>query len=45
MVEVCSHAVEVGADGFLTKPILPDALVREIRRVLNLPESRGGELR
>jgi two-component system cell cycle response regulator DivK len=38
------RAVEVGADGFLTKPILPDALVREIRRALNLPESPGGEL-
>lgn len=36
------HAVEVGADGFLTKPILPDALIREIRRALNLPEMPGG---
>jgi two-component system cell cycle response regulator DivK len=38
------HAVEVGADGFLTKPISPDVLVGEIRRALNLPESPGGEL-
>ena len=30
------HAVEVGADGFLTKPMSPDDLVRELRRALNL---------
>ena len=30
------RAVEVGADGFLAKPLLPDDLVREIRRALNL---------
>lgn len=36
------HAVEVGADGFLAKPMLPDDLVREIRRALNLPEVPGG---
>jgi CheY-like chemotaxis protein len=28
------QAREVGADGFLPKPILPDALAREIRRYL-----------
>lgn len=33
------RAAAVGADGFLTKPICPDALVREIRRALNLPET------
>lgn len=33
------HAVEVGADGFLTKPMLPDDLVREVRRALKLPEA------
>lgn len=30
------RAAEVGADGFLAKPVLPDQLAREIRRVLNL---------
>jgi CheY-like chemotaxis protein len=30
-------AREAGADGFLAKPVLPDDLVREIRRVLKLP--------
>ena len=30
-------ALEAGADGFLAKPVLPDDLVREIRRVLKLP--------
>lgn len=29
-------AASVGADGFLAKPILPDALAREVRRVLEL---------
>jgi two-component system cell cycle response regulator DivK len=38
------HAIEVGADGFLAKPILPDALVREVRLALNLPESPVGKL-
>lgn len=28
------RAAEVGADGFLAKPVLPDDLVREIRRIL-----------
>ena len=28
------RAAEVGADGFLAKPVLPDELAREIRRVL-----------
>jgi CheY-like chemotaxis protein len=28
-------AAAVGADGFLPKPVLPDALAREVRRVLN----------
>lgn len=28
------RAAEVGADAFLTKPVLPDALALEIRRVL-----------
>jgi CheY-like chemotaxis protein len=32
------HAVEVGADGFLPKPMVPDDLVREVRRALQLPE-------
>jgi two-component system cell cycle response regulator DivK len=30
------RAVEVGADGFLAKPVLPDQLAAEIRRVLRL---------
>ena len=37
-------AVEVGADGFLTKPMSPDALVAEIRRALGMPEVPGGAL-
>lgn len=32
------HALEVGADGFLSKPLMPDDLVREVRRALNLQE-------
>ena len=30
------RAAEVGADAFLAKPVLPDQLAAEIRRVLNL---------
>jgi CheY-like chemotaxis protein len=30
------RAAQIGADGFLAKPVLPDELAREIRRVLNL---------
>jgi two-component system cell cycle response regulator DivK len=30
------RAVEVGADGFLAKPVLPDQLAAEIRRVLRM---------
>jgi|SRR5450759_558602 two-component system cell cycle response regulator DivK len=30
------RARKAGADGFLAKPVLPDALVREIRQVLKL---------
>jgi two-component system, cell cycle response regulator DivK len=30
------RAAEVGADGFLAKPVLPDQLAKEIRRVLNM---------
>ena len=30
------RAAQIGADGFLAKPVLPDELTREIRRVLNL---------
>ncbi len=30
------RAAEVGADGFLAKPVLPDQLAAEIRRVLKL---------
>ena len=30
------RAAAVGADAFLAKPVLPDQLAREIRRVLNL---------
>ncbi len=29
-------AVDVGADGFLAKPVLPDELAREVRRVLQI---------
>jgi two-component system cell cycle response regulator DivK len=29
-------AIDVGADGFLAKPVLPDDLAREVRRVLQL---------
>jgi CheY-like chemotaxis protein len=32
-----ARAAEAGADGFLAKPVLPDQLAAEIRRVLNLP--------
>lgn len=31
------QSIQVGADGFLTKPCLPDDLVREIRRALQRP--------
>jgi CheY-like chemotaxis protein len=31
------QSIQVGADGFLAKPCLPDDLVREIRRVLERP--------
>jgi len=31
-----SKAAAVGADGFLAKPVLPDELAREVRRVLQL---------
>jgi CheY-like chemotaxis protein len=37
-VEHRRHAVAVGADGFLAKPMSPDALLREICRALNLPQ-------
>ena len=30
------RAAQVGADGFLAKPVLPDQLAKEIRRVLNI---------
>jgi len=30
------RAAKVGADGFLAKPVLPDQLAKEIRRVLNI---------
>ncbi len=30
------RAAQIGADGFLAKPVLTDELTREIRRVLNL---------
>ena len=30
------RAKKVGADGFLAKPVLPDALAREIRQILNV---------
>ena len=30
------RAKKVGADGFLAKPVLPDALAREIRQILKL---------
>ncbi|HET7694420.1 MAG TPA: response regulator [Vicinamibacterales bacterium] len=30
------RAADAGADGFLAKPVLPDQLTAEIRRVLNL---------
>ena len=30
------RAVELGADGFLAKPVLPDQLAAEVRRVLKL---------
>jgi CheY-like chemotaxis protein len=30
------RAMQAGADGFLAKPVLPDALAREIRQVLKL---------
>jgi CheY-like chemotaxis protein len=33
-VEHKARAAEVGADAFLAKPVLPDALAAEIRRVL-----------
>ena len=29
-------AADVGADGFLAKPVLPDELAREVRRVLQI---------
>jgi CheY-like chemotaxis protein len=31
-----AKAFDVGADGFLAKPILPDDLAREVRRVLQM---------
>ena len=31
-----TRAASVGADGFLAKPVLPDHLAREVRRVLQL---------
>ena len=34
-------AVEAGCDAFVAKPCLPDALVREVRRVLRLPAPPG----
>ena len=33
------RAIDAGADGFLAKPVLPDQLAAEIRRVLNLAPS------
>ena len=30
------RAAQVGADAFLAKPVLPDQLAAEIRRVLNM---------
>jgi CheY-like chemotaxis protein len=30
------RAAEVGADAFLAKPVLPDQLAKEIRRVLKM---------
>jgi CheY-like chemotaxis protein len=34
-------AREAGCDSFVTKPCLPDALVAEIRRLLDRPDSNG----
>lgn len=31
-----AKAISVGADGFLAKPVLPDQLAREVRRVLQI---------
>ena len=36
------RAAEVGADGFLAKPVLPDQLADEIRRVLKYPSHTNG---
>ena len=35
-------ARQAGCDSFVTKPCLPDALVAEIKRMLNGPESASG---
>lgn len=35
------QSIQVGADGFLAKPCLPDDLVREIRRTLERPDIDG----
>ena len=35
------QSIQVGADGFLAKPCLPDDLVREIRRTLQRPAIDG----
>jgi two-component system, cell cycle response regulator DivK len=34
------RAQDIGADGFLAKPVLPDELARVVRRILNLPLAR-----
>ena len=38
-------AKKAGCDSFVTKPCLPDDLVVEVRRMLNLPESQNASLK
>jgi CheY-like chemotaxis protein len=35
------RAETLGADGFLAKPVLPDELAREVKRILKLPATFG----